>query len=299
MFKLLSKESNIFSIPVYLGFLLVIVIFFNIFHFNTLSGISAAITFIGISLGYLLFSKINLTYQTHPPLFLYTFIVFALYPGYLDIGISVSLLTNSFLLLILTSDDTATKNSSYLLIGSILAINYIFLPTTYPMIFFVLLHIISTSDRIFLNIFRLFFGMFLIALSYFSFAYFMHWNGWDPNYLPIVDLEPVKNFYPLYFLTPIVLFLVYAVADHFKHFNEKSPTSRFKYSFLLIYSLAQLITIFLYMGKSYEYLILMAFPASIILSRMLRFLPKYWMKELCFWIIIASLITFKITNYMN
>ncbi|WP_228377369.1 DUF6427 family protein, partial [Chryseobacterium indologenes] len=30
MFKLLSKESNIFSIPVYIGFLLLVVIIFNI-----------------------------------------------------------------------------------------------------------------------------------------------------------------------------------------------------------------------------------------------------------------------------
>ena len=96
----------------------------------------------------------------------------------------------------------------------------------------------------------------------------------------------------------MVAFLIYAVFDHFAHFNEKSPTSRFKYSFLLVFSLAQLITIVLYMGKSYEYLILMAFPASIILSRMLRFLPKYWMQELCLWIIIGALIFFKIGTYL-
>ncbi|WP_228409250.1 DUF6427 family protein, partial [Chryseobacterium sp. HMWF001] len=35
MFKLLSKESNIFSIPVYIGFLLLIVITFNLLNFNT------------------------------------------------------------------------------------------------------------------------------------------------------------------------------------------------------------------------------------------------------------------------
>ena len=59
--------------------------------------------------------------------------------------------------------------------------------------------------------------------------------------------------------------------------------SKFKYAFLLVFSIAQLITIVLYMGKNYEYLLLLAFPSSIILSRMLRFLPKYWMREVGLW----------------
>ncbi len=299
MFKLLSKESNIFSIPVYLGFLLLIVISFNIFNFNTLSLISAVITFAGIALGYFLFHNVDLTYQTHLPLFLYTFMVFGLYPGYLDIGIAVSLLTNSFILLLLTDQDNSSKNSSYLLVGSILAVNFIFLPTTYPLIFFVILHIISTAERVGLNIFRLFYGMLLIGIAYFSVAYFLDMNSWNSDYLPVVDLKPMTDFYPLYFLSPIALMLVYAVFDHFRNFNKKSPRSRYKYSFLLVFSLSQMITICFYMGKNYEYLLLMAFPATIIISRMLRFISKYWMQELYLWICIFSLILYKIFNYFN
>ena len=299
MFKLLSKESNIFSIPVYLGFLLFIVVLFNIFNFNTLSVISACVTFAGIALGYFLFNKIDLTYQTHLPLFLYTFFIFGLYPGYLDIGIAVSLLTNSFLLMILTSQYEQVQNSLYILVGALLGINFIFLPTTFPLILFVLLHIIMTSGRIGLNIFRLFYGMFLIAISYFSIAYFLHLDRWNLDYLPIIDPEPMTNFYPLYFLIPIVLMLIYAVMDHFQNYNKKSPTSRFKYTFLLIFSLAQMVSIFLYMGENHEYLLLVAFPASIIISRMLRFLPKYWMQEVCLWICIFSLVIYKISNYFD
>ena len=299
MFKLLSKESNIFSIPVYLGFLSLIVILFNIFNFNSLSLISAIITFAGIALGYFLFIKIDLTYQTHLPLFFYTFFIFGLYPGYLDIGIAVSLLTNSFILLLLTNQDETEKNSSYLLVGSILAVNFIFLPTTFPLTVFVILHIISTSGRIGLNIFRLFFGMTLVTIAYFSFAYFFNLNNWDSAYLPIIDLKILSDFYPLYFLVPVLIFLIYAVFNHFGNYNKKSPTSRYKYTFLLVYSLAQIVTIFLYMGKNQEYLLLMAFPATIIISRMLRFLPKYWMRELCLWVCIFSLILYKTFNYFN
>jgi hypothetical protein len=158
MFRLLSKESNIFSIPVYIFFLFLLIISFNILDFKTLGVFSSIITFCGFALGYFLFNAIGLNYNTHLPLFLYTFFVFALYPGSLDIGIAMSLFTNSFVMVLLTSNQDEVRKNSYLIIGAILAVNFLFLPTTWPMFIFVLIHLISTSDHISLNIFRLFFG---------------------------------------------------------------------------------------------------------------------------------------------
>ncbi|MDR2205543.1 MAG: DUF6427 family protein [Flavobacteriaceae bacterium] len=297
MFKLLSKESNIFSVPVYLGVLLFIVISFNVLNINTLNIISAILTFAGISMGYFLFNKINLTRRSHLPLFLYSVLVFTFYPGYLDIGIAISLFTNSYVLFLLTENKDYSRNSTYVLIGSLLMVNFIFLPTTFPLIFFVIFHIILTSDRIFLNILRLFFGMILIGTTYFSLAYFWGLNQWNPIYLPINYIKPFKDFKEIYILSPVILLLVYSVLDHYFNYNKKSPTSRFKYGLILIFSLSQLITIVLFMGKNYEYLLLIAFPATIILSRMLRFLRKYWVKEVELWMIVISLIIFKILQY--
>ena len=299
MFKLLSKESNIFSIPVYLIFLLFIVITFNSLDINALGSISSIIAFAGIALGYFLFNTINLNYQTHTPLFFYTFFVFAFYPVSIDIGIAVSLFTNSFILLLLTTTDANIRKNSALLVGAILAINFIFLPTTWPLGIFVIIHIISTSDRIALNIFRLFFGMILIALSYFSVMYFIGFHSWNDVYFPFGKFKLRENFYPLYFLIPVALLTIYAVLDHFNHYNEKSPISRFKYTFLLVFSLAQLVTVFLYMGNDYEYLLLLAFPLSVILSRNIGFMSRYWMKEISLWVIIISLILFKIGIYVE
>lgn len=299
MFKLLSKESNIFSIPVYLVFLLFIVITFNVLDFNTINAISAFITFAGIALGYFLFNKINLNYQSHVPLFIYTFFIFALYPGSLDIGIAISLFTNSFIILLLTNIEDQSNKNQYLLIGSLLAINFIFLPTTWPLIVFVIIHLISTSDRIYLNLFRLFFGMFLIAISYLSIAFYLNSNSWDGAYIPFGKFVPTQDFYPLYFLIPIVLLIIYAIWEHFKHFNEKSPTSKYKYSFILVFSLAQLVTIILYMGVEHEYLLLLSFPVSVIISRAIAYMPKYWMREVSLWVIILSLILFKVGTYIN
>lgn len=299
MFRLLSKESNIFSVPVYIGVLLLIVISFNFLDFNTLELISAAVTFGGVALGYFCFNAIALNYQTHLPLFLYTVFVFALYPGDLDIGIAVALFTNSIIILLLTNDDVSVRNYSYILVGAILAFNFIFLPTTWPMTIFVIFHIIGTSDRIGLHMFRLLFGITLVILSYLGIAYFFNLNSFNPAYFPFKGLKLMTKFDNLYWLTPILLLLIHAVMDHFRNFNRKSPTSRFKYTFLLVFSLAQLITIILYMGKTYEYLLLLALPASIILSRMLRFSKKYWMQEVGFWVIIACLIIFKLSTYFN
>lgn len=297
MFRFLSKESNIFSIPVYIGFLLLIVIAFNALNFSTSGAVTAFITFAGIALGYFCFNAIGLTYQTHLPLFLYTFFVFAFYSGNMDIGLAVTLLTNSFLILILTSNDDEIRKKSYVLVGAILALNFIFLPVTWPTILFVIMHIIGTSDRIGLHVFRLFFGAGLIVLSYFGIMYMLNFRSWDAAYFPFRGLKPVREFSQLLYLTPVILFFIYAVFDHFAHYNKKSPVSKYKYSFLLVFSLAQLITIVLYMGKSYQYLLLMALPASIILSRVLRFAKKEWQQEAGMWIIIASLITFKLTGY--
>lgn len=293
MFKLLSKESNIFSIPVYIGCLLLVVVIFNILNFNTYEAIVAGITFLGIALGYFCFHSIALNYQTHLPLFLYTFFIFGLYPGNLDIGIAVSLLTNSFLILLLTSADEDVRKKSYVLVGAIVALNFIFLPTTWPMAVFVIIHVVATSAKIGLNLFRFLLGIILITFSYFSVMYFLQFTSWNIDYFPFGKMKPVTDYTELLPLIPVVLMLIYAVYDHFKNYNKKSPISRYKYTFLLVFSLAQLVSIILYMNKSYEYLLLLAFPSSIIISRMMRFLPKYWMQEASLWLLIISLLTFK------
>lgn len=299
MFRLLSKESNIFSVPVYIGVLLLIVIVFNILDFSTLNVFSALITFGGIALGYFCFNAIALNYQTHLPLFLYTAFVFAWYPGDLDIGIAVSLFTNSIIILLLTNVDMSFRKHSYVLVGAILALNFIFLPTTWPMSLFVIFHIIGTSDRIGLHFFRLLFGMFLVASSYFGIAFFFGLNSWNPAYFPFGKFRPSEYLRNLVWLAPVALLLIHAVWDHFRTFNRKSPVSKFKYTFLLVFSLAQLITIVLYMGENYEYLLLLAFPVAIILSRMLKFLPRPWIQESAFWLLIFSLLTFKLADFFT
>ena len=299
MFRLLSKESNIFSVPVYIGILLLIVISFNFLDFNTLEVFSAIITFAGVALGYFCFNAIALNYQTHLPLFLYTALVFALYPGDLDIGIAVSLFTNSIIILLLTGDNISVRNFSYILVGAILALNFIFLPTTWPMFIFVIFHIIGTSQRVGLHAFRLFLGLLLVGLSYLGLAYFLNMNSWNPAYFPFTGFKAQPHFDNLLLLLPVAILLIHSVMDHFKNFNKKSPNSRFKYTFLLVFSLAQLITIVLYMGNSFEYLLLLALPTAIIISRMLRFSKKYWLQEVGLWLIIISLLAFKLSTYFN
>ena len=299
MFRLLSKESNIFSIPVYIFFLFLLIISFNILDFKTLGVFSSIITFCGFALGYFLFNAIGLNYNTHLPLFLYTFFVFALYPGSLDIGIAMSLFTNSFVMVLLTSNQDEVRKNSYLIIGAILAVNFLFLPTTWPMFIFVLIHLISTSDHISLNIFRLFFGNALVFGTYFGVMYLIGYHDFDESYIPYVKNSLMQDYYPLYFLLPVALYVLYAVMDHFANFNKKSPSSKFKYTFMLMFFLAQLVTVFLYMGKNYEYLLLLVLPNVIILSRALRFLKKYWMKEFGLWIIIFTLLLFKLSTYVN
>ncbi len=299
MFKLLSKEANIFSIPLFLLLLVAIVISVNIFNFNTLSIISAIITFIGIALGYFLFNSINLTYNENLPYFIYTFLVFGLYPGHLDIGIATTLLTNSFILLILTNSDSKLKGDIYVLVGSILAIGLVFLPTTYPLAIFVIIHIFINSDRIGLNLVRLFLGAIIVVLSYFSIAYFSNFTTWDPAYLPLIEDRFSTDYYPIYYLSPILILFIWGIIKHYTKLNLISPTDKYKYNFLFVFVLSQLVIIFLYMGTVSEYLLLLVFPMSIVLTRMLKYLPKYWMQELSLWLIIFSVVIYKAAEYFD
>lgn len=298
MFRLLSKESNIFSVPVYIGFLFLIFISLNLLDFKYIDIFPAIITFMGISLGYFLFNAIALNQFSHLPLFLYTIFVASFYDGTINVGLAFTFLTSSIILLILTSQNDQLRKSSFMLVGSLLAFNYLVFPASWPLGVFVIFHIIGTSGRIGLNIFRLLFGIILVVLSYFGVMYLIHYTTWDKTYLPFYGkFEMMDSYYPLYILIPIALMLLYSLSDHFKHYNEKSPISRYKYTFVLVFSLAQLITIIFYMSKDYEYLLLLALPSSIIISRMLRFLPKYWMQELGLWIIVFCLAAFKIANF--
>lgn len=298
MFRLLSKESNIFSVPAYIGALFLIFLSLNLLDFKNITLIPTLITFTGISLGYFLFNAIALNQFSHLPLFLYTVFVVAFYDGTINLGLACTFLMSSILLLILTSQNDQLRKSSYMLVGAILAFTFLVFPPSWPMAVFVIFHIIGTSGRIGLNMFRLLFGAILIVLSYFGVMYLIHFTTWDRSYLPFsASFEMLRSYYPLYILIPIALMIIYSLSDHFKHYNEKSPISRYKYTFVLVFSLAQLITIIFYMGYDYEYLLLLALPVSIIISRMLRFLPKYWIQELGLWIVVFCLAAFKIANF--
>ncbi len=299
MFRLLSKESNIFSVPLYIGCLFLVFLSLNLLDLENINLISTIITFTGISLGYFLFNTIALNQFSHLPLFLYTLFVASFYSGTIGLGLALTFLMSSILLLILTSQNDQLRKSSFMLVGTILAFTFLVFPPSWPMAVFVIFHIIGTSSRIGLNIFRLLFGAVLITLSYFVVMYIIHYTSWDNSYFPFsTSLQMLESYYPLYILIPIVLMIIYSLSDHFKHYNEKSPISRYKYTFVLVFSLAQLITIIFYMENNFEYLLLLALPVSIIISRMLRFLPNYWMQELGLWIVVFCSIAFKIANFV-
>lgn len=299
MFRLLSKEINIFSIPLYIGILFLMITVFNILYLNTLNLFSGLFSFTGIALGYFLFNKIGLNYNTHLPFFIYTFLVFAFYQNHIDIGIAVNLFTSSIILYILTTKEGYLKKTYYLIVGTLLAVGYLFLPTTWAIIVFVILHLIATSDKIGLNLFRLIFGFLLVIISYLECMYILGYNSFNMQYLPFIPKHFKTDFYPLYYLIPAIGLVIYGVINHFQYYNLKSPSSRFKYTFILLYTIVQLITIILYMGNNYEYLLFLALPVSIIISRSLRFLPRYEFQETGLIILIITLIVFKIANYID
>lgn len=294
MFRLLSKETNIFSIPIYMGVILAIILIVNALSFSLLNIISSFIAFCGMALGCVLFNKIGMTRRTHLPLFLYICFIFSFYTENLDIGISMALFTNSILLFFLTDENPKLRDNSYFLIGNILAINFIFMPTTWTLFLFIIIHIIGNSEKkISLNIFRLILGIGMVFFGYFCLMYILGFDEFNWDYIPIISNQIISDFSAFYALVPILFFCVLAILDHFINFNKKSPANKYKYAFILIFLLAQCLTLVFYMGHSYEYFLLVMLPISIILSRFLRFLNKPWLQEVGLWIIVLSCILFK------
>lgn len=294
MFRLLSKETNIFSIPIYMGVILAIILITNTLYFSLLNVISSFIAFCGMALGCVLFNKIGMTRRTHLPLFLYICFIFSFYTENLDIGISMALFTNSILLFFLTDENPKLRDNSYFLIGNILAVNFIFMPTTWTLFLFIIIHIIGNSEKkISLNIFRLILGIGMVFFGYFCLMYILGFDEFNWDYIPFISNQIISDFSALYALVPILFFCVLAILDHFINFNKKSPANKYKYAFILIFLLAQCLTLVFYMGHSYEYFLLVMLPISIILSRFLRFLNKSWQQEVGLWIIVFSCLLFK------
>ena len=300
MFRLLSKKTNLFSVPTYIGALLLFILISNDLEFTFSNIFSTSIAFVGLAMGYVLFNKISLNRKTHLPLFLYSIFIFSFYDGNLDVGISMALFTNSILLFFFTNEDDRIRKDSFLLIGNILAVSYIFLPTTWTLFIFVIIHIITKSDKIFKNIFQLVLGCFMVILGYACLMYLLEIDILTEDHIPLISNEIIMDFSSFYNLIPILVMCILAVGDHFMNLNKKSPTSKFKYAFLLSFLLVQILILVFYMGSHREYLLLVIFPISIILSRFLRFLKYPWLQELGFWIIIISCLLDKFNpNFIN
>lgn len=296
MFKLLSKESTIFSIPIYIGVLAVLIFMFDVGSDSFTLDVPMILALMGVSLGYFCINSIRLNYQTHIPLFLYTIFSFVFFSFHMDIGLSIALIINSLLLLMLSSPENMNVKKNYVMVGALLTINYLFLPPTWLMILFVIIHIFATSDRVLLCLFRLFFGMMMIGVCYFSMAYFLDANAWDERYIPMPSPPFLEENHSLLYLAPVGVLLIWAVIDHFVYYNQKSPISRYKYTFLLVFLLVQLVTLMMYMEDSKSYLLLIVIPLSIIFARFLRFRKKHWQRELGIGVIIINLVLFFIID---
>ena len=300
MFRLLSKKTNLFSVPTYIGALLLFILISNDLEFTFSNIFSTSIAFVGLAMGYVLFNKISLNRKTHLPLILYSIFIFSFYDGNLDVGISMALFTNSILLFFFTNEDDRIRKDSFLLVGNILAVSYIFLPTTWMLFIFVIIHIITKSDKVFKNIFQLVLGCFMVILGYACLMYLLEIDILTEDYIPLISNEIITDFSSFYSLIPILVMCILAVGDHFMNLNKKSPISKFKYAFLLSFLLIQILILIFYMGSHREYLLLVIFPISIILSRFLRFLKYPWLQELGFWIIIISCLLDKFNpNFIN
>ena len=150
-----------------------------------------------------------------------------------------------------------------------------------------------------LDLLQFLFGGSLVIGGYFAIGYVLERTDTAERLIPYVSGQWTERYEAFWFLAPAVALLLYSVADHFANYSKKSPSSRFKYTFLLSYSVAMLTILVLYMETQYEMMLLIALPAAVILSRGLRFMPKEWLREGSFWLLLISLLSFRVYSFFN
>lgn len=297
MFRLLSKQTHIFSIPAYMLVLLAFISVFNIFNFSVLNIVSSLIAFCGIVLGYFLFNNIGLNQKSHLPLFIYTLFIFCFYFGNIDLPLAVTLLGTHLVMLVLTNNNEEIRKNSYFLVGCIIGILYVLQPQIWPILLFVLLHIFGTSSRIIPDLLKIFFGVILIAINYFGYCFIFNTPDCAWRLIPFISDKLITKWDPVAYLAPLLVFLLYSMMDHFMNFAKKSPTSKFKYTLLLMYLGSIVTTLVLYMDTDYEFLLLTALPLAIIISRGIRFMKSPQAREIALWFLILSTLLFKAAYY--
>ncbi|NAW50538.1 hypothetical protein GNY06_03760 [Elizabethkingia argentiflava] len=290
MFRLLSKQTNIFSIPIYLGILLGFVSLFNVLTLSALNIISSIIAFLGIALGYILFNHIGLNRHTHLPFFIYSLLIFTFYFGQLSVSLAFCILIANLCILILTHN----HDSSYLLLGCLTGLSFVIMPSSWPLVVFVLIYIFATSNNIAANILRLFFGIILLLINYICFFYILNIPNCFIRLIPYISDQLISRIDPLIFFLPTAFFTVYSICIYF---FSKSTSSNFNYIMLVVYSVSILLTLVFYMDTQYEFLLLLALPVSVIASRGIHFTPNDQTKEFILWLIIISSILFKLGYY--
>ena len=160
----------------------------------------------------------------------------------------------------------------------------------------------ATSSNISANLFPTIFGIVLLFINYAGLYYLLDIPDYYTRLIPYVSDKMITNIEPLIFLSPVLLFLLYSIYDHFVHFSKKSPSSKFRYILLLSILTKHIDYSYIFMGTQYEFLLLIAFPVSVITSRGLRFISKYWVKgtyimEYYYFALFLSLLIILKTDY--
>jgi len=298
MFRFLSKQIHIFSIPIYILVLLLFISAFNVLVFNLLNTISSLVALAGIALGYFIFQALGLNNNRHLPLFIYTLFIIWFYFGSITFPLSFTLLGSHIITLILVSKDEIRRKKSYFLVGFLIGIMYLVMPESWPLLGFAFLQVFITSDNIASDLLKILYALILTFISYCAILYLFDLKLNLLDLVPYIPMQLIQKMpSDLLFLIPIVLFIIYSLGDNFLNFTKISPQSKFRYHLILIALICEISIIVFYMNSDYEFLLLSALPASIIISRGLTYIKNPILQEILLWVIILSGFGFKLAYY--
>jgi Family of unknown function (DUF6427) len=297
MFRLLARPTNIFSIPFFIGALCFIFISYNAFYFDVSQAVVSVVLFLAISLGYYIFNQINLTHQSHLPLLMYSLMLIGFYNESLNFNLAMSLLLINIIILILTNEKEVYRKKSYFIVGFLMSTCIMFQAETWPVCLFLMVHIITSSERMAYNLLQIFCSLVLSLISVAAYRYLFGLPLYEDNLLPYISYDFIYDYQWMLLLSPIVILLVFALSKHLLQREQMSPNSTFRYNLLIIFLLSVMLMAVFYMGENYNFLIFLALPSCIFIARFLLQMRESEWQEILLWLMIISLIGFKAITY--
>ena len=233
---------------------------------------------------------INKNYIAH---IIYLSLLIAFIPKELDFEFCFAFLLVHVILFLFLNDESL-HYLTYFNIGILLFIvNYLYFQSisfTIALIFYAIIF----SKSFWSKLIQITFGFILTLLTLIQVNYLKEfdanfWYFFCDKSINLISLT-TQNYY----LIPFILILIFSIIDTYQNSNKQSFLKKYENNKFIIILSFGFLSLFLVNDLTFNYLLMLIFPISVYISRLINYQKKKYFQEIIFLILILSLILFKL-----